>query len=231
MAGCASCTVAEGDGPRCLLGHPRTGALLAPSWHTSGHARCGSGHKAFEPTWKIMQRAAHPRRGQRRGLSDSQQLQRLPPPLRAPRRPLDREGAVHLLRPASGPNRRSYSERAAHLLQEPALFLCGLAGAPPRHARAARTNQRIPPTTSQVGTTFPSRQNFYFWNGGLPPAFSSGISSRPHDPAYSTAGGLFLRGGGRPEVHSTGAISGREEGYLRACSRIAVEVWTKPDHS
>lgn len=66
------------------------------------------GHKAFEPSWvdrKIMQCAAHTRRGPRRALLDSQRLQRLPPLLRAPRRQLDREGAVHLLGLAQGPNR------------------------------------------------------------------------------------------------------------------------------
>jgi hypothetical protein len=31
-----------------------------------------------------------------------------------------------------------------------------------RHGRAARTNQRVPPATSQMGTTFPSRQSFIF---------------------------------------------------------------------
>ena len=64
-----------------------------------------------------------------------------------------------------------------------------------RHARAGRTNQRVRPATSQVGTTFPSRQNFYFWNGRLPAAFSSGTSSRPRNPAYSTAGALSISGG------------------------------------
>ena len=55
--------------------------------------------------------------------------------------------------------------------------------------------QRISPPMRQVGPTSSSHQNFYFWNGGLSPAFSSGMSSRPHDPAYSTAG-AFLREGG-----------------------------------
>ncbi len=55
----------------------------------------------------------------------------------------------------------------------------------------ART--RIPPATSHVGRYFPHPE-FYFWNGGLPPAFSSGISSRPRDPAYSTAGASFSGG-------------------------------------
>jgi serine/threonine protein kinase len=48
---------------------------------------------------------------------------------------------------------------------------------------------------------FPHARIFIFWNGGLPPAFSCGISSRPHDQAYSTAG-AFLReagAGGRGE--------------------------------
>jgi hypothetical protein len=44
---------------------------------------------------------------------------------------------------------------------------------------------------SQVGTTFPSCQNFYFSNGRLPTTFTTGTSSRPHDPAYSTAGAFL----------------------------------------
>jgi hypothetical protein len=64
--------------------------------------------------------------------------------------------------------------------------------------------------------TFSSRQNFYFWNGGLPPTFASGISSRPHDLAYSTAGAFLARGGGRtcagpvPEQETTADYMGQQ---------------------
>jgi tetratricopeptide (TPR) repeat protein len=53
-----------------------------------------------------------------------------------------------------------------------------------RHGRAARTNGAScqPPAR---GATFPSRENFNFWNGGLPPAFSGGTSSRPRNQAFA----------------------------------------------
>jgi hypothetical protein len=90
-----------------------------------------------------------------------------------------------------------------------------------RHGRAPRANQRVRPATSQVGTTFPSRQNFYFRNGGLPPAFSGGTSSRPRNQAFSRAPRPFLRRGGArddgvtfagplPEQETTGDNMGQQ---------------------
>ena len=64
--------------------------------------------------------------------------------------------------------------------------------------REQRGQRGTATSTSQAGTTFPSRQNFYFLERGTPTRISSsGISSRPNDPAYSTAG-AFLREGGAP---------------------------------
>jgi hypothetical protein len=84
----------------------------------------------------------------------------------------------------------------------------------PRHGRVARTDQRVLPATSQVGTTFRSHLNFYFWNGRLPLAFSRGTSSRPRNPAYSRAPGQTISRG----------VSGAD------CSGTVAERQTTPDH-
>jgi hypothetical protein len=64
----------------------------------------------------------------------------------------------------------------------------------PHHGRAAGTNQRIPPPHKPAGDDISLTLEFLFLERGLPPAFSSGTSSRPRNQAYSTAGPFRFRG-------------------------------------
>jgi len=83
--GCAPCTVAAGDGCRPLARPPANRRAARPKLaHRLTH-EMRIGRKAFEPTWidrKIMQCAAHTRRGPRlnRGLSGSQPTAAPPAP-------------------------------------------------------------------------------------------------------------------------------------------------------
>src|SRR5439155_26079567 len=70
-------------------------------------------------------------------------------------------------------------------------------GPPPtRHGRAGSCGQRGRPAAIQRDDISLTPEFIIFWNGGLPPAFSSGISSRPRNQAFAPpTGPNNLRGG------------------------------------
>ena len=78
--------------------------------------------------------------------------------------------------PGSSPARAGVGSRSASVDARQDLSSASSAAAawprststPTHHGRAAPTNQRVRPATSQVGTTFLSRPNFLFLKRGTP---------------------------------------------------------------